>query len=340
MSSLAQEKSAAKPRVPRLGFLGVGWIGRNRMEALAGLGKIEIAAIADPRLEEMPADTLPAGAARCPHLEALFEQNLDGVVIATPSALHAAQSIAALQAGLAVFCQKPLGRTAAEVRQVIAAARQADRLLAVDLSYRHLAGMRQIRQLIQAGEIGKIFAVDLIFHNACGPDKAWYYEASQSGGGCVMDLGVHLVDLVLWALGYPRVAHVSSRIFAKGSCLRPPITEVEDYAAARIEFEDGAMANLACSWRLPAGRDAIIEASFYGTRGGLSLTNINGSFSDFQAYHYQGTSKIMLNDGPEKWQAGAVAEWANLLAVNPHFNPSIEALVPVAEILDAIYYRP
>src|SRR5215218_9099775 len=100
----------------------------------------------------------------------------DGIVIATPSALHAAQSIQALKAGAAVFCQKPLGRNAAEVEAVLAAATSADRLLGVDLSYRFTEGMRKIREQVRSGALGDIYAVNLIFHNAYGPDKAWFYD--------------------------------------------------------------------------------------------------------------------------------------------------------------------
>jgi len=79
-------------------------------------------------------------------------------VIATPSALHAEQSFRALERGAAVFCQKPLGRTAAEARSVVDAARAADRLLAVDLSYRFTDGMRRIREVVRSGELGRLFA--------------------------------------------------------------------------------------------------------------------------------------------------------------------------------------
>ena len=78
-------------------------------------------------------------------LEALLRQDIDAVVIATPSAAHAEQSIAALNAGKAVFCQKPLGRTGPEVAEVVEAAQRADRLLGVDLSYRQTAAMGAIR---------------------------------------------------------------------------------------------------------------------------------------------------------------------------------------------------
>lgn len=98
---------------------------------------------------------------------------------------------------------------------MVETARHVDRLLSVDLSYRYTDGMRQIRDLIASGELGTVFAVDLTFHNAYGPSKPWFYDKALSGGGCVIDLGVHLVDLLLWVLGFPDVARVESRLFAK-----------------------------------------------------------------------------------------------------------------------------
>ena len=120
--------------LPSLGFLGVGWIGRHRMEAIAKSGFGRVAAMADTSAEmvDVARETAP-DAQVADGLDALLEMGLDGVVIATPSAMHAEQSIRALRAGTAVFCQKPLGRTADEVRRVVDAARAADRLLAVDL---------------------------------------------------------------------------------------------------------------------------------------------------------------------------------------------------------------
>ena len=118
---------------PRLGFVGVGWIGRSRLEALAATGAVEVAAVADT-VPEAAAAAAARGGRVAGSLEELLGEDLDGVVIATPNALHAEQAIAALRRGLAVFCQKPLGRNADEARAVVDAARAHDRLLAVDLS--------------------------------------------------------------------------------------------------------------------------------------------------------------------------------------------------------------
>ena len=89
-------------------------------------------------------------------LDDILAVGVDGVAIATPSALHAEQSIRALDHGVAVFCQKPLGRTANEAQAVVDAARAADRLLCVDLSYRFTDGMRRIRELVRSGALGRV----------------------------------------------------------------------------------------------------------------------------------------------------------------------------------------
>jgi predicted dehydrogenase len=327
-------------RRPRVGFLGVGWIGRHRMEAMIATQAIEVAAIAEPSPEMADeARRLAPEAVIVPDLEGLLECGLDGVVIATPSALHAEQSIAALTSGVAVFCQKPLGRTADEVRRVVDAARTADRILAVDLSYRFTQGMRRIRELIQASELGRIYAADLTFHNAYGPDKAWFYDPAQSGGGCVMDLGVHLVDLALWAMDFPKVSGVTSKLFSSGEPIAGRTDRVEDYALATLELESGAAVQLSCSWRLQAGADAIISAAFYGTQGGAALSNVGGSFYDFTAERFRGTARETLASPPDEWGGRAAADWARRLAAGERFDPGAERLVDVADALDRTYGR-
>jgi predicted dehydrogenase len=331
--------SAATTR-PRLGFLGVGWIGFHRMKAIAEADAVEIAAIADPS-EAMIAQAmrLAPRAQAMSTFDELLDQEIDGIVIATPTALHAEQSIRALTRGKAVFCQKPLGRTAAEVKAVVGAARAANRLLAVDLSYRFTEAMRHIRQLVRSGELGDIYAVELMFHNAYGPDKPWFYDPALSGGGCVIDLGVHLVDLALWVLDFPAVLRASSRLFANGKPLAARAGQAEDYAIATLDLDTGATAQLTCSWRLPAGQDAVIAANFYGTRGGAAMRNINGSFYDFVAERYRGTAREILAAPPDGWFGRAAVDWAEQLAAGRNFDPSIERCADVAAVLDRIYGR-
>jgi predicted dehydrogenase len=312
------------------------------MRALADSGQCSIAALADNDATAL--DEARAAAPDAPgadSLDALFEQNLDGLVIATPSGQHAEQAIAALERGIPVFCQKPLARDAAETRRVIHAAEVDDRLLGVDLSYRWLRGVERIRERLAAGELGDVYAASLVFHNAYGPDKPWFYERASAGGGCVTDLGIHLIDLALWLLDFPAIHAVSGRCFANGRLLEPDADTVEDYASARLDLDSGASVDIACSWNLPAGRDADIRLALYGTRAGAAITNVNGSFYDFRSEMYHGTATEVLCE-PEaegNWGGRAAVDWAQRLAADPGFDPSIHHAAEVAEAIDAIYGR-
>lgn len=311
---------------PRLAFAGLGWIGRDRLNALLEADAAEIAALCDPLAE-------PSGelGTVVPAFEDLLSGDADAIVIATPSAMHAAQAIAALEAGKAVFCQKPLGRNADETRRVVDAAKANDLLLGVDLSYRFTDAMQQVRRLVNDRTVGDVFAVDLVFHNAYGPDKPWFYDAALAGGGCVIDLGIHLVDLALWTLDFPRVEGVDAHLFHHGG------HPVEDYAVATFDLEGGLVARLACSWNLSAGSDCVIGATFHGTRGSAAFRNVNGSFYDFVAEHYVKTTSVQLSQPGESWGGRAILDWVRRLSISRAFDPEIEHVVAVSEALEAVY---
>ncbi|HYD52331.1 MAG TPA: Gfo/Idh/MocA family oxidoreductase [Gemmatimonadaceae bacterium] len=332
-SGLGQGASATRPRV---GFLGAGWIGRHRLAAIAAEDVVDIVAVCDPSAEAVTESLrLAPGAGAAASLDELLALGLDAVVIATPSAAHAEQSIAALERGLAVFCQKPLARSADETRQVVEAARRADRLLGVDLSYRETRAMQAIRGLVRDGALGDVYAVDLVFHNAYGPDKPWFYDRALSGGGCVIDLGIHLVDLAMWTLDRSSVRGGTARLYAKGRPLAPGA--VEDYAVATLDLVGDVTVRLACSWHLHAGEDAVIEATFHGSAGSASMRNVGGSFYDFAAYRQQGTRREPLVQPPDEWGGRAAAAWARQLAGHARYDASIERLIDVAGALDLIY---
>lgn len=334
--TMTSPRAEVTTRPPRVGFLGVGWIGRHRMQALIDADVVEVAGVADPSdaMREAARKAAPDAVAAA-GLEGLLDLDLDGLVIATPSALHAQQSIIALERGVSVFCQKPLGRNRAEVAAVVEAARRADRLLAVDLSYRQVEAMRCVRELVTSGEIGRVFHVELTFHNAYGPDKPWFYDPALAGGGCVMDLGTHMVDLALWALGDPAVTSVSSALLAGGQPLREGV--VEDFGVATLTLADGTVVRLACSWRLPAGQDAVISAAFYGTEGGALLRNVDGSFYDFVGERLRGQVRERLVSPPDAWGGRAAVAWARQLAEGGRFDPQADKLIVLAETLDRIY---
>jgi predicted dehydrogenase len=327
----------------RLGFLGVGWIGRHRMRALAASGVAEVAFVADLEPVAAEAAAQEVGAAVVTPYELLNDVDVDGMVIATPSALHAEQAITALHRGVAVFCQKPLGRTAGEVADVIAAASRAGTPLGVDLSYRYLTATEQMRAIIGGGKIGDIYAADLVFHNAYGPDKPWFLDRDLSGGGCVIDLGIHLLDLASWLLPDEQLQVRDSQLFARGVRLSPGSPAVEDFATATLDTSSGGSIHLACSWFLHAGRDALISATFHGSGGGVALENVGGSFFDFTATLRQGTTSEVIASPPDDWGGRAAVDWARKLGGEREDRATVEReferLVATAALIDRVYGR-
>lgn len=320
---------------PRLAFAGLGWIGLHRMRALARSGRCEIVALADPdpQARAIAAAEAP-GAAQMARFGQLLATRPDGVVIATPNALHAAQAIAALDAGAAVFCQKPLARDGAEAAAVVAAARRADRLLGVDLSYRHAAALSALRAAIHAGQLGRVYALDLVFHNAYGPDKPWYRDPAQAGGGCLADLGVHLADLALWLLGWPELRDIRAALHAGGMPVTPGAAE--DHAAATLTTAAGTRIGLACSWWAHAGAEAVIGVEARGTEGGARMANLDGSFYDFALHLHRGTTREEVVAPPDDWGGRAALAWLEALAAGGGHDPAAEEFVTVARVLDRI----
>lgn len=334
---------------PRLAFVGLGWIGGLRLDAVVAADVAQVVALCDADVSRLDrAGRAHPGVVGFRSYERLLDRaadlGLDGVVVCTPNACHAEQSVAALERGLAVFCQKPLARTAGEVREVISAARNADRNLAVDYSYRWTLGARILRRLAQSGTLGTVRHVETVFHNAYGPGKAWCYDPAQ-GGGALLDLGVHLVDLVLWILGDPPIEHVAgtaSRVRAGGHC---PIAggevldDVDDFAYLVLRFSTGAAANVTVSWNAHIGADAAIRATLFGAEGGAELRNVRGSFYDFEVLRFSGRTAEHLGHESREWMSGCILDWVRRLSADRGYDPAVETSLRVAEIVDAVYGR-
>ena len=325
---------------PRIGFVGLGWIGRQRLDVLTADddAHIEVAALVDS-----DADRLQAAAIAHPEasvaatLEDLFEEHLDAVVIATPNGLHAGQTISCLQRGLPVFCQKPLATTLNDVRRVLSAARAADRLLGIDFCYRHITGMHELRRRLLSGAIGEVIAVDLVFHNAYGPDKSWCRDRAFAGGGCLLDLGVHLLDLAMWVQGMPPTERVRSRLFAHGQPVQGDDGELEDLAHAEFIQANGALVRLCCSWHAHIGQPAQIRMEITGTHGGAAWCNVDGSFYDFDVHLYRGDHREQLGSSRDDWGTRALRAWLQQLQVSNHFDEEAEHIVRSAALIDEVY---
>ena len=327
------------PIKPKLGFIGIGHVGTTQMQMLMDEHIADCCTLYDPSLDAASmAAAMQSGITVSNSLADILSQDLDGVVVASPTAMHGDHCIAALKTSKAVFCHQPLAPTVAETQQIFEAARVTNKLLSVDFSYRYLPGVETLKQKVAMGEFGEIYAADLVFHSAYGPDKTWNYNVSTSGGGCVMDLGTHLIDLAIFILGNRDIKQVSSNLMQRGKALLPPYEATEDYATA--EFLHGrTRTRLTCSWGMHAGRDAIIELRFYGTLGGGSITNVNGSFNDFEVHQFAGNRREKIARATGEHGGRALIDWAKTLCNTNRFDPDIEQIIPVADVVDRIYCR-
>lgn len=331
----------------RVGFVGLGWIGRKRLDAVASTEvastqiattNIHVAALADSDPARLRAASLAhPDATPFTDIEAVLDQDLDAVVIATPNGLHAQQAMACLKRGIPVFCQKPLATTYADAERVIAAARDADRLLGIDFCYRHVSGMRELRQRLLAGALGEIIAIDLTFHNAYGPDKSWCHDRGLAGGGCLIDLGVHMLDMALWLQDMPPMERVRSRLFAHGEPLVSRTDMLEDLAYAEFIQANGAIVRLACSWHAHIGRPASIQMAIMGTQGGALWSNVDGSFYDFELDLFSGAASERLSTTPDDWGPRALRRWLKRLQVDNRFDPRASGILRSAALIEEVY---
>jgi myo-inositol 2-dehydrogenase/D-chiro-inositol 1-dehydrogenase len=244
-----------------VGLVGCGAIARAvHLPVLRGLPDVRVTALADPDPEGRAAAlALVPGARAFPSAEALFEAGeLDAVVIAAPTTAHAALAVAAFEHALHVYLEKPVATSLEDATRVVAAWRHSGRVGAVGFNYRRNPLVESAAAAMRSGAVGRVVAIRSVFSTSRPPDRApdaWRH-ARATGGGALLDLASHHVDLVRW-LSNAEVVRVAAR-------LRSHRTE-DDTATLLLELSDGGVADVFVS--LAASEDDRIE--IYGDTGRL-----------------------------------------------------------------------
>jgi predicted dehydrogenase len=253
----------------RVGLLGVGAIAQvvhlPILHRMAGVRVVTLCDVDQPRAKAIAARFGVERVARNDD-EVFAAQDLDAVVIATPSYLHESQAIAALQGGKHVLVEKPLAIHADAAQRVIGAAEQADRTLMVAMNNRYRPDSIALKPFATNGELGNVFLSRGAWLNrkmrVVRP--TWRHRLATAGGGALIDLGVQTLDLVMWFLNWPRVRSLV--------CYTHPGEgmEVEDSAAIILRLENSSAISLSLSWSLVAERDRHYMR-LLGTRGSGSI---------------------------------------------------------------------
>jgi predicted dehydrogenase len=254
----------------RVGLLGVGAIAQVvHLPVLSQLANVELVAVCDV---DKPRAKAIAGRFGIPNVygnddHVFRSDDVDAVIICTPSHLHESQAIAGLQAGKHVLVEKPLALTADAVQRVLTVAEGSSRRLMIAMNNRYRPDTMALRPFAQGGEFGHIFLTRGAWLNRKMRvvRQTWRHRKATAGGGAMMDLGVQSLDLCLWMQGFPEIASVITHMHFPGGM------EVEDTAGILVRLRNGSAISLTVSWSLVAERDRHY-LRMLGTRGSGAIS--------------------------------------------------------------------
>jgi UDP-N-acetylglucosamine 3-dehydrogenase len=238
----------------KVGVIGCGSIARRRhlleYKENANVEIIAVCDIVEERAEEMAAKY--NSSAFVDYKKLLELDDLDAVSVCLPNNLHASVSIDALNAGLHVLCEKPMATSKEEAENMIRAAKDNGKKLMIAHNQRFVASHQKAKQLIDSGEVGKIYSFRTTFGHP-GPEKwsidgknSWFFKKEEAFIGALGDLGVHKSDLVRYLLG--EITEVGAFVETNAK----EDTTIDDNAVCIVKTEDGAIGTLTASWSYSA----------------------------------------------------------------------------------------
>jgi predicted dehydrogenase len=245
-----------------VGVVGAGVIGQLRARSIIENSSTTLAGVADADLTRAAQATGTSGArSHADYRSVVEEAGVDAVIIATPVHLHEEMALAAFAAGKHVLCEKPLSNTVESCRRMLDAARAARRTLAVGFNHRYYPSVKFMKRAIDAGRIGAIDHIRVFGgHDGLANFRAdWMFKGPLSGGGAMMDVGIHMTDLARYVMGEVRDVYgvTSNRIWK--------VDGSEDNAMVILKGDNGVAAFYQATWTEWKGYRFFIEA--YGDRG-------------------------------------------------------------------------
>ncbi|HEX4213426.1 MAG TPA: Gfo/Idh/MocA family oxidoreductase [Candidatus Dormibacteraeota bacterium] len=275
----------------RVGVIGLGFAGTTALKSFRNIPGVEVVALAGQerdRLEALGAEhAIPNLFTDYQDLLAL--PGLDAISIGVPNGLHRAIAVPALERGLHVLCEKPLARNAREAEEMVLAARHAGRVLQVVFNHRERGDVQLLRRYVDEGRLGRIYYAKAYWMRRRGiPGMgSWFVSKEEAGGGCLIDLGVHVLDMAMFLMGEPGVRTVSASTFDElgknGAGFSPhsrksgadnPFT-VEDLGTAFIRLDGGTTLLLEASWASHGSQREDYGVVLYGTEGGAEIKVVN-----------------------------------------------------------------
>jgi predicted dehydrogenase len=271
----------------KIGIIGCGFIAnRKHLPCLARMKGVEVIAFCNPTVEKAQASANEFGSPKAlvctDYHEVLARQEIDAVHVCTPNSSHAEISIAALHSGKHVLCEKPMAKTATEAKSMLEASRQTGKLLTVGYNNRFREDALFLKSLSENGDLGEIyFAKALATRRRGVPTWGSFMDKEKQGGGPLIDLATHALDLALWIMENYEPVSVFGATFDKLGRIGSPANsmgpwnpakyEVEDSAFGLVKFSNGATVMVEASWALNMMDTHEAMVVLCGTKAGADM---------------------------------------------------------------------
>ena len=295
-------------------------------------------------------DQYGSGVVITDYREILNDGLLDCAIVCTPNATHAPISIDLLRAGKHVFCEKPAALNAKMARAMQRTADEAGKLLNIGVCMRYDTAVEKVHEMIQAGELGEVYHVYCSFraHRSIPGLGGAFTQKALSGGGALIDWGVHYLDLIAYCTGEPAVKSVSANAYSKlgnpisdyickemwaGPKRENGIYDVEDFVTGFIRTE-GPSITFNGAWAQNIGEDAkFIE--FLGTKGGIKL-QYQGGFT-FYSTHNGMLTQTNYDFNSENIYQAEIRDFLECIPKGIRNRANIAHAVLTSELMDLIY---
>ncbi len=343
----------------RIGIIGCGGIANGKhMPSLSTLDNVEMVAFCDlieERAQKAAKDYGTADAkVYTDYKELLKDTTIDVVHVCTPNRSHSFITVDVLHSGKHVMCEKPMAKTAAEAKKMLDAAKETGKKLTIGYQNRFRADSRYLKATCEEGELGEIYyAKAHAIRRRAVPTWGVFLNEEEQGGGPLIDIGTHALDLTLWCMNNYKPKRVLGSVYHKLSGQTetanafgdwdPKEFTVEDSAFAMIQMEDGATIMLESSWALNTLDVDEAKTSLCGTKAGADMKQglrINGV-----KHNQQYTEQVSLDAGGVAFYGGEELKPGEMEArtwIDAVVNDKDPVVLPeqayvVTQILEAIY---
>lgn len=336
----------------RIGVIGAGGIALGSCRGFVEHPEAEIVAVAEPHRQRaaefaLRYDTVTQVVDEPERLLAIDE--IDAVYVATPNHLHAPLSAMALQAGKHVLQEKPLALSMEDAAPLAAAARAADTHFMLGMNQRFAPPVQRARQLMEAGRIGRAYHCKAYWRRRAGIPRigSWFTRKELSGGGALLDIGVHMLDDALYLLDDFRPRAVSGAACAEfgnrglgeggwglSASQADAAFDVEDFTTAAIKLDGGATVSLDAAWAMHLDRSGEMNVELYGTEGMIDTYGERLCRQEADGYH--------LIESPDAGglaypHADRMQHFVNVILGREELCVTLEQALSVQRVLDAIY---